>query len=184
MSCGAIFYFDDLTDAAIRGLWQVLDDADVPSEMLTLNYPPHLTLLVCEGFQRIEEYREVIKPFIQRHEPLLLSFHSLGIFATDEGVIYLAPLVNRQLLEFHAELWEITDPFTENENPRYRPEAWVPHITLGYSIPDERIGAAVEALRKVTLPRTGILQGLRIGEFIPGASGFKELFKARLGSIY
>ena len=48
MSCGAALYFDEQTDAAVRGLWQIIEDAGLPSNMLQLNYPPHMSILLCD----------------------------------------------------------------------------------------------------------------------------------------
>ena len=48
MNYGAAFVFDTQTENAMRRLWQAIADAGLPSFMLTIDYPPHLTIFLAE----------------------------------------------------------------------------------------------------------------------------------------
>src|SRR5574338_1259790 len=119
MTCGAAHYFDKETDAAIRRLWQVIEDAGLPSKMLSLSYPPHMTILVCENSD-LEGMREALGEFISHQPPIEVNFHSLGVFNTSDGVIYLSPVPDQHLIAFHTALWSIMEPYSDQINPLYR----------------------------------------------------------------
>lgn len=178
---GAALYFDPQSDAAIRGVWQQVEDAGLPSKMLSLNYPPHLTMMTCEQ-ANLAELRPRLLDFTARLEPIPLRFHSVATFGGPEGVIYLAPVVNRTLLDLHAALWEIVTPFATGHNGLYAPGTWVPHVTMNVEVPPEQIGAVIDAMLRSDLPREGLLTALFIADFQDGAPGFRELFKERLGN--
>ena len=181
MTGGAALYFDKETDAAIRRLWQVIDDAGLPSKMLSLAYPPHMTILVCENSD-LEAMREALGEFVAHQPPIELNFHSLGVFNTPDGVIYLAPVTDQHLLAFHSALWTIMEPHSKQVNELYRPGKWVPHITLNVEVPADQIGDVMEALMRVDIPKTGRLTSLFVADFLPEPPAFEELFKQRFGS--
>lgn len=181
MPCGSALYFDDETDAAIRGLWQSIEEAGLHSGMYNLNFPPHLSLLVCEDTD-MDGVRVSLPPFIALQPPIPIQFHSLGVFYGDSGVIYLAPIADRPLLELHAQLWDLIAPHTQNPSDLYRPGQWVPHVTLDLDVPPEQVGAIVDLLRKAPLPRRGLINAVFIAEFGDQSENFNELFQARLGS--
>lgn len=185
MSCGAALFFDAQTDAAVRGLWQIIEDARLPSHMLKMNFPPHLSIMVCED-TNVQGLRAALPEFIRTHPPLTVSFHSLGVFGGGEGVIYLAPTVDSALLDFHAELWRILERYTLSPHDYYRPEAWVPHVTLDINVPAAQVGAIVNVLSGAVWPKKGVLQELLIAGISDGVpekpAHFDELLKLRLGS--
>lgn len=180
MTCGAALYFDEQTDAAVRGLWQIIEDAGLPSNMLGLNFPPHMSILVCED-NDVESLRKTLPEFIALHPPLALTFHSLGVFAGGDGVVYLAPTPTRELLQFHAGLWDLIAPHSTNPNPLYSPGMWVPHVTLDLDVPEELVGEVVHVLTLATLPTHGLVREIMIGTFDTETPRFEEFFKARLG---
>jgi 2'-5' RNA ligase len=181
MPCGAALYFDAETDGAIRGLWQLIEDAGLHSGMLKQNFPPHLTILTCEDSD-VDGMRESLQAYIRIHPPVPVHFHSLGVFNTEDGVIYMAPVIDRPLLDFHAELWDLLDPYIEGANPLYRPGAWVPHVTMDIDVPREQVGAVIDRLLRSGLPRQGMLNALFIADFGLDSPRFQELFKERLGA--
>lgn len=180
MAGGAALLFDRKTDAAIRGLWQVIEDAGLPSAMLTLNFPPHISVLTHED-SNLPGFRSALADFIRRTPPILLEFHALSVFNTADGVIYLTPTVTRPLLDFHAALWEIIAPHTSQPNPLYRPGLWVPHVTLDLDIAPEQVAPVIAALLRAGLPRSGLIESLVLADFLPDNASLQEMDKFRLG---
>ncbi len=180
MTCGAILYFDEETDAAIRGLWQLIEDAGLPSFMPGLNYPPHVTLLVCENID-LQGMREGLARFIAENPPMPVRFSGLGFFGEKERVIYLAATPSRPLLDLHYRFHELTAPFVTGQNAYYQPGTWVPHVTLDQGFPPDLTGALVDALTCCPLPQTGLLRELVLADFDPQRPGLIEMFKSRLG---
>jgi hypothetical protein len=179
-ACGAIVTFDPKTEAAVRGLWQVIDDAGLPSVMLERDYPPHLTLLVCEGMD-LEKLRERLPAFVADHPPLPVAFAGLGVFADLVPVAHLPVTKSPALMAFHSAFWELAAPFVQGESPYYRPDVWFPHLTLDREFPIERSGAILDALLRAPRPAHGLLLNLVIVDFSTPRTGLVELFKARLG---
>ena len=180
MPCGAILYFDDETDAAIRGLWQAIDDAGLPSTSLGLNYPPHMTLMVCDDLD-LDGLRRTLPQFIAVHTPLLVRFAGLGVFPGKEVTIYQSLTWNRELLDLHARFWQVADPYVQQSDEHYRPGAWVPHVTLDYALAPDQVGGVVETLLQNSLPSYGLLRELVLVDFQPEESKLEERFKTRLG---
>jgi len=184
MPCGAILYFDDQTDAVIRGLWQVIEDFGqmgmMPGIMPGLNYPPHLTLVVCDDM-KFDQVREQMKRFIAEHPPLPVYFHGLGIFNAIESVVTLEVTPDRALLELHATFEEVVRPYLVGERDFCRPGRWVPHVTLNQGISRSANGAVVDALMRATLPRYGLLREIVLADFDLERTALTEMFKARLG---
>src|SRR5690606_30882305 len=48
MALAISLLFDAGTSAAVESIWTALDEADVSRDMLDLNYPPHVTLVVVD----------------------------------------------------------------------------------------------------------------------------------------
>ncbi len=48
MNFGVALTFDPQTETAIRGLWQSIAAAGLPSFMSGVDYPPHMTLFMAE----------------------------------------------------------------------------------------------------------------------------------------
>jgi 2'-5' RNA ligase len=163
MPCGAALYFDPITDVAIRGLWQTIEDAGQASKMLSMNYPPHLTLMVCED-SHVDALRQILPVFLKNSGPISVDFHSLGVFLNPESVVYLAPTVSEELIDFHRALWEEMRPHLENYSALYQPGNWVPHVTLNLEVPPLQVGQMVNVLLSAHLPRLGVLREFQYSE--------------------
>lgn len=179
MASGAVLTFDHETDTAVRRLWQTMEDAGLPSKMMHFNYPPHLTVITCEDTD-VDALDGPLKDIIASIAPVEVSFHSLGVFNSPDGVIYLAPVVTRPLLDLHAALWNIIIPYVREPNWLYSPGFWVPHVTLNVEVPPHQIGAAMDVLMRVGLPRSGVLDTIFIADFDDEKPDFQEMLKFRL----
>jgi 2'-5' RNA ligase len=161
-------------------LWQALEDAGLPSPMLELGFPPHLTLMVCQDLN-LEGLRSRLPEFIASHPPLPVSFTGVGIFNGPYPVVYLSVTLNRALLDLHANFWKTISPYNHGESSYYRPGMWVPHVTLSQGQPVEKTAAAIETLMRSNVPLYGLLRDLVIADFTIARPGLTEQFKARLG---
>jgi 2'-5' RNA ligase len=179
MPCGAVLTFDSETDAAVRGLWQVIEDAGLPSIMLKMNYPPHLTLAVCEDMD-LEQIIERLPAFIAAFPPLSVDFPGLGAFSAIEPVVYMTVTRSPDLTALHASFWEVIKPVSTGLSPYYHPRAWVPHVTLNQGMPLSMVGSVVDALLLYPRPAAGLLLDIHIVDF---DNGLKKNYSARLGSI-
>ena len=179
-ACGAIVTFDAQTEDALRGLWQAISDAGLPSNMIGMEYPPHMTLLACENFD-VEGLRPHLPQFLGEYPPMPVTFSGLGVFDALIPVVYLPVAMSGSLQDFHRAFWRLAEPFVEGANHYYRPDAWFPHVTLNREMPIEQAGAVVDALLRAERPAQGLLVNLVIAAFPDPKSGLVELFKASLG---
>ncbi len=174
MNFGAAFVFDSQTDAAMRGLWQSIADAGMPSFMLGLDYPPHLTIFLAEEVDE-PALRAALVDLAAALSPLEVSFPAVAHFMGGGSVAYLAPIVNRPLLDLHSAVWDAATPFTSGRPDYYAPGVWVPHATLAYNTPPEQVGP-VAAVLAGARPLSGVIDGILIGRFnIEGGSKYERL---------
>ena len=157
---GIILLYDDATDARIRGLWQSLADAGLPSTMPGFGHPPHVTLLICDELD-VDRALPALEACAAKQSPLPLTFSSVAVFPGPQAVVYLAVTLDRALNDFHQQIWSITEPHARGLHDFDRPGVFVPHTTLDFVIPIEQTGAVIEHLLRVDWiqngPRKGVL---------------------------
>jgi 2'-5' RNA ligase len=178
MPCATTLYFDLETDAAVRRLWQAVEDAGLPSTMLNLGFRPHLTLAVCESLD-LDAFRLELPAMMAALQPIPLTFSSLGTFIQAEGVVYLGVTVTQALLDLHSQIWHLSQAHMDGISHYYVPGIWVPHITLGYDLLLEQVGQVMNTLLKAPLPVSGMANELVITD--DSLNGFVDLYAARLG---
>lgn len=174
MNYGAAFVFDTQTEAAMRGIWQSVADAGLPSFMLGLDYPPHLTIFLAE---EVDEpgLRAALVKLAAAASPLELSFPAVAHFMGGGAVAYLAPIVNCPLLDLHRAVWDAATPFTRGRPDYYTPGVWVPHATVAYNTPPEQVGPVAAVLAGAP-PLSGVVDGILIGTFnIEGGSKYERI---------
>ncbi len=175
---GAILIFSPETDAAVRGLWQAQADAGLPSPMLEVKEPPHMTLFMAEGGD-FSGLRAALAALAREMPPLPVDFFSLGVFPAKYGVVFLAPVTNRRLVDLHAAIWSAAHSFLEKPYAQYAPGVWVPHVTLTIDLPPEQIGAAAAFLSGCAWPANGFASGILFGEFLmPGENRQETVYFA------
>lgn len=161
MPVGVVLTFDGTTETTIRRTWEALAEAGVSSSMLVEGLRPHLSLCVCdkldaEGLQdELSSYMTTISPF-----PLLLS--SIGIFPTEEGILFFGVTVTKELLSLHAAVHRLFEEHAKKPWPHYRPLSWVPHCTLAVGLSPSKIAKAVSISRGASLPIHAQAEALEI----------------------
>jgi hypothetical protein len=145
MNIGVALVFDEDTELAIRGVWQSIADAGMPSFMLGLDYPPHMTLFMAEKAD-LPGLRAALTQQAARTPPLPVSFPALAHFMGGGSVAFLAPIINRPLLDLHETFWQAAELYTTNRPAYYAPGIWVPHVTVAFNTPPEEVGAVAAVL--------------------------------------
>ncbi len=159
-------------DAAerVRSLWERLTEAGIPSRLLEIESTPHVTLAVYDDLDP-DEARGPFTSFAAEETPEPVSLYSPGAFPGPEGVLYLAPVVTRGLLELHAGFHERFAELDEPTGKYFFPGAWVPHVTAGLHLTEEQLAAGFSILRQADLPIEGRLDRLELLEFQRGPDG-------------
>lgn len=144
-------FLDAAGESACDAVLDSLEAAGLQT-IRTQGHRPHLSLTVGRSLQRLDP-RGLAVPGL----PLGLTMSAVGTFPGSEGVVYWAPTVTRELLELHARwfeqlkrhsVWFDAGPAREVEHRNYYlPGVWVPHVSLGLNLPQQRIGEAVQLVR-------------------------------------
>ena len=90
--------------------------------------PPHMSLFT---FEQVHPgiLGEIIKPWSERQKQLLISLTSLGFFK-QKGTFFAAPVITKEIVEFHTDLYNLIADLHTTEISPYLPGKWVPHATL------------------------------------------------------
>jgi 2'-5' RNA ligase len=159
-------FLDDTGAAAVRAIWRALAEAGISDYQSTSGARPHVTLAAYAELD-LSAAAPAIAAFAAAEPAPSVSFASVGCFPTDQGVVFLAPVVTRALLDLHARFHATLRPVAGDGWPYYQPDAWVPHCTLAFETPPGRIAAAVDLCRRAALPLSAHLDAVGIVEFRP-----------------
>jgi 2'-5' RNA ligase len=152
--------------ARVQTLWDELAGAGITSEMPDLGAYPHVSLAV---FDEIEpaRIRPVLESFAGSHRPIQVRLASVGTFPSEEGVVYLAPVVTPELLALHADFHERLRESGLVGWEYYLPGRWVPHCTVGIFLPPEKVPETVSRVRAADVFGPADLVEVTLIEFKP-----------------
>jgi 2'-5' RNA ligase len=69
------------------------------------------------------------------------------MFSGDNPVLYLPIVKSMELSELHKEIWDQTQPYSDDAKPYYSPQLWVPHITLALmDLTQENLACAIDSI--------------------------------------
>jgi hypothetical protein len=149
MPIGAVLLFDAETEATILEAWTALADAGVSRSMLAPGIRPHLTLSVGADFD-VERANEDLASVARDLAPFRIGLPSLGVFA-DTGVIYLGVTPSATLLQVHRRVDAVCEGAARSLHDWYRPDGWVPHVSLAGGLDADGLAAAVRLLAEPPL---------------------------------
>ncbi|MGH2560509.1 MAG: 2'-5' RNA ligase family protein [Thermomicrobiales bacterium] len=163
----AIEMFLDAESAeTVRGVWRDLAESGVAPWMHESGARPHVTLGVCERLD-VDACAGFLADFAAVNRAPSVRFSSIGVFATDPAVVFLAPVVTADLLDLHARFQEQFITFAGDRWAYYLPEQWVPHCTLAMECPIAMVSRVVDLCRAISLPLDSRLEEVAIVEFRP-----------------
>jgi 2'-5' RNA ligase len=155
--------FDDALTEAIALLSQAAAElAGLPHGVAE----PHLSLAVYDERDTVDPTRlaAALDRLAARHAPPPLSFASVGVFPTEERVLFLAPVVSPQLLALHHAYHSLTAELRPRCRSYYWPGKWVPHCTLAMFLPLPALLGALEQLAGRWTPLGGEVRHVALVE--------------------
>jgi 2'-5' RNA ligase len=153
-----VLELDDLAAAAVRQLTERLDPERAAP---VASVPPHVTLAAF-GNLDVERFRPTFVEIAGRTSAVATTLASLGVFPTEEGVVFLAPTISRQLVELHLEMLARLQDVGAEVEPYWLPGQWVPHCTLAIGIPRERMSSALSLVYETLKPISASLTRLSL----------------------
>jgi 2'-5' RNA ligase superfamily len=131
--------FDPDTEAAVRGIWDALRDADIPSQAPASR--PHATLTVA---QHIDAEAEVVLTELVDRFPLPCRLGPTLIFGRSAGVLARLLVPTDELLDVQADVYRLCLPhMNPAPMPHAEPGQWTPHVTLARRVAPARLATAV-----------------------------------------
>jgi 2'-5' RNA ligase len=155
-------FFDPTTEAAVRALWHALAEAGIDG---VPGGRPHVSLAVY-GQLDVERFRSALTAFAAGRAPLETTLASWGVFPGAEAVVFLAPVVTREMLALQE---DFLARFAEFGAPPhyYGPGAWVPHCTLAAGLPPSELPRVAGLCHRLVRPIGGRLERIGLVEYIP-----------------
>jgi len=148
-------FFDPSLDKAVRHVWMEASvGASVPNRMAETGNRPHLSLAAFNDC-RVEAVVGRLRELAARSWNINIDLNSIGTFASQEGVLFLAPVVTRALLDIHLDCQAQLQDLAQGMWPYYLPEKLAFHCTLNTGLSADEIHAAISAVKATGLPGTG-----------------------------
>ncbi len=144
---------DEAAAARVTALTESLAWRGITEAAGTAGYRPHLT------FTRAAE---AAAPRLPALAAIPIRLEALALFGGASAVLWLAPVPSTALLEAQRVLHAAMPG-----DAQYRPEAWVPHVTLAEGLTPAQASAAIAALLPAFTPIAGWLDRLELVEFPP-----------------
>ena len=154
MAIAVSLWFDAELEARIRALWQKLAMAGIHSSLFDGRYRPHITLGAWEFGPRAE-LEAALRVWLADKVRFGVEFPSVGLFPDDDGVVFLQPHVTTALLALQREAFTLVSRLGNPASPYFDPGRWVPHCTMAWGVPREKIlQAAALVLGRLSIKGT------------------------------
>ncbi len=174
----AIELFYDLeSEQSVRNVWDGIGKALGKPSLWELGARPHVSLAVYNADLDTTGFEDRLREFATSVEPFELRMSSVGTFPGSEGVVFLSPVVTRQLLGVHERYHKAFSRYDAFGSAYYLPGNWMPHCTVAIDLTAPEIKEAVAFCREAFQPITGQLREIGLVEFRPVV----ERFTSELG---
>ena len=113
--------------------------------------------------------------------PFLLTFSHVGVFATQESMVYLGVTPTIALLHLQQNFVRRMSPVISDVWAYFSEDTWVPHCTLVQYVPITDFGAVIEGMRTLSLPMTAQVGSISVIKIT--ANGPQLIERLRLGEV-
>ena len=162
-------FFDAATEAALRRLGDALIKADlIPATQGS--YRPHVSLGGCRDLRDAAQLLRALENLAaEQTAPMPVTLSHLGVFPSEEGVVFYGVTVTTPLLLLHRRFQGLFTAWALDWSPFYEPGNWVPHCTLAYGLSPDCLPEAVAALQANMPPSlSGLLTSIALVEIPSG----------------
>jgi 2'-5' RNA ligase len=156
--------FDADLAERVRGLWRALEEVGAGSFGPGGAPVPHLSLAVYDDEDEVDEAAasDLVAELAARGAPIDIAFASLGVFPTEESVLFLAPVITPALLDLHAAYHGMAHRLGATCRPYYLPGRWVPHCTLSMQGPMAGVQDGLGHLAASWAPPRGTIRAVAL----------------------
>ena len=148
MPVAIVLAFDDESTKILNRVYKKLKENKFNSYFQLVI--PHVTLTLYENID-LHMALERLQQFCNNINPFRILFSSFGYFPSEEGVLFLNPITNVELLDIQQKVFDLFEGFPDDNSP----ETWVPHYTLATDIPLKKIGEAIGIVKENIIMKMG-----------------------------
>ena len=143
---GIVSLLDDEHYALVESIWAELEREFGVHGIYTTPFP-HFSYQVAQGFD-LDAAEPILQRIAARAAPFRIKTAGLGIFNVTHPVLYVPVVRSPTLSALHEMLWSELAPLATGAPDYYRPDMWMPHITLAHGDIDwDKLVELVRALR-------------------------------------
>ncbi|HEX8474574.1 MAG TPA: 2'-5' RNA ligase family protein [Pyrinomonadaceae bacterium] len=183
---GIVSLLDDEHYALVESIWAELDREFGVHGIYTTPFP-HFSYQVAQSYDT-EAVEPILQQVASRITPFKIKTAGLGIFNVTHPVLYIPVVRSPVLSALHETLWNEITTFAAGAPEYYRPDMWMPHITLAHGDVDwDKLTELVRSLRErqfhweltvnnlSVIYDTGTEQGLQCRFNFNGGNGKSEV---------
>jgi 2'-5' RNA ligase len=144
---GIVSLLDDEHYASVEGIWARLEREFGVRGIYTTPFP-HFSYQVAESYD-VERVEPVLQRIAARAAPFRVKTAGLGIFNLTHPVLYIPVVRSPTLSALHETMWSEITKLASGAPEYYRPDMWMPHITLAHGDIDwDKLNDIVRSLRE------------------------------------
>ena len=143
---GIVSLLDDEHYALVEGVWARLEKEFGVRGMYAMTRFPHFSYQIAEDYD-MDGVGKFLQEMAQNMSPFRIRTAGLGVFTIGNPVLYIPVVRSPELSALHEKLWNEIAKTASAPINYYRPEMWVPHITLAHGdINRDQLGEIMRAL--------------------------------------
>ena len=146
-----VMFFDKETEKIIYGYLEDLKRNNISTYLMDMESRPHITIGIYNDIDPDDCVRK-LEIFCANIREFDLTISSLGIFVRPKPCVFLAPVVNRMILDLHEELQNLYKSLDNEGYEFYMCNHWVPHCAIDISIDMDKIRRSADCLMKSFMP--------------------------------
>jgi 2'-5' RNA ligase len=173
----AVVSLFDKNDRSVRSLSGELEKT-LGTRVYSMMPDPHLSYQGATkyNFAKLEGQ---LRRFAKRTHRFRVRAGGLGIFTGFTPTLYTPIVRTIELSRFQLSLWKSISSTGSGLNPYYKPEAWVPHITLARGISERTLTKAIRSLARKEIELDLKIDNLTVIEFDGKAHIVRSKFQLR-----
>lgn len=141
---GVVSLLDKGRTGAVERLWQELADLYGVRGVYVTPFP-HFSYHVAATYE-MEEVTAVVERVARDVAPFEVRTTGVGLFTGAHPVVYLPIVRTSHLSRLHRALWLGLEAASGGAVEHYHPDAWMPHITIGFGDIDVDSAASIARL--------------------------------------
>jgi len=159
-------YFDAPGEERLQRVTDAVGDTVKRSILHEIGARPHVSLAVFEKVETGPLCHE-IEELAADQPSIEVRLGSVGTFPSDEGVVFLAPVVTPEILEFHRRFHSRLQAIGVSSSRYYEPGFWVPHCTMAIGIEPSEVPRAIQICHASDGIGEFVLNAIGLVEFVP-----------------